>query len=151
MTNTHSPQDVEERLAQSHPSELYVHALQLFEQGRKDEAVKWFFAGQLRFRYLLIANPGLPEDDEPAAMDALNATVGSSINEWAAGEPNDWADAMQAALDWDARYPNPTTPKDKYAHALEETRAGLASLIQQIRDNVDMIREQRTEAGLENR
>ena len=149
MTNT--PQDVERYLAKSHPSELYVHALTLFEQGHKDEAVKWFYAGQLRFRYLLAANPGLPQDDEPAAMDALNATVGSSINEWAGGSPQDWADAMQSALDWDAATPNPTTPKDRHADALRETRAGLESLIGQIRDNVDLIRDQRTQAGLENR
>jgi hypothetical protein len=48
--------EVEPRLAESHPTALYAYATRLFEAGRKDDAVMWFYAGQLRFRYHLKAN-----------------------------------------------------------------------------------------------
>ncbi|MGG2142545.1 hypothetical protein [Symbiopectobacterium sp. RP] len=64
---------------------LYLYAKQLLETGHKDEAVTWFYVGQLRWCYHLLAHPELPPDGEPAAMDALNATLGQAINEWAGG------------------------------------------------------------------
>ncbi|WP_291971017.1 hypothetical protein [Candidatus Symbiopectobacterium sp.] len=86
MTTT-SQQDTDASLAKKHPSELYLYAKQLFETGHKDEAVTWFYVGQLRWRYHLLAHPELPPYGEPAAMDALNATLGQAINEWAGGSP----------------------------------------------------------------
>ena len=143
--------EVEPRLAESHPTALYAYAKRLFEAGRKDDAVMWFYAGQLRFRYHLKANPSLPRDGEPALMASLNATVGQTINEWAGGSPREWAASTQKALDWDAKTPNPTTPKEQYGVALAEMRSGLADLAQQIRDGEDTIRTKRKSRGLENR
>ncbi|MBG6244500.1 hypothetical protein CS369_06275 [Candidatus Symbiopectobacterium sp. 'North America'] len=78
---TASQQDTDASLPKKHPSELYLHAKQLFETGHKDEAVTWFYIDQLRWRYHLLAHPELPPDGEPATMDALNATLGQAINE----------------------------------------------------------------------
>lgn len=143
--------EVESRLAESHPSALYAYAKRLFEAGRKDDAVMWFYAGQLRFRYHLKANPSLPRDGQPALMASLNATLGQMINEWAGGSPREWAASIQKALDWDASTPNPTTPKEQHGPALADMRSGLAGLAQQIRDSEGTIRTQRKSRGLENR
>lgn len=148
---TISLQDSDASLAQKHPSELYLYAKQLFDAGRKDEAVTWFYIGQLRWRYHLLAHPELPADGEPAAMNALNATLGQQINEWAGGSPRAWRAAIAKALTWDAAHPNPTTPKEKYATEWQQTRAGLMQLDGYIRDNEAQIRAERQARGLENR
>jgi len=143
--------EVEAALPSSHPAVLYAHARRLFETGRRDEAVVWFYAGQLRFRFHLRANPSLPKDGEPALMASLNATVGQTINEWAGGSPRQWASAIDQALAWDQAHPNATTARDQHAAAWEATRRGLAGLRDQILTNQDQIREQRRSRGLENR
>ncbi|QLF92624.1 hypothetical protein HW090_05235 [Pseudomonas sp. ABC1] len=145
-----TPEAVQVELAQAHPSTLYMHARKLFEEGRRDEAVVWFYIGQLRFRYHLLANPGLPADGEPAVMDALNATLGQTINEWAGGKPQQWIAAIEQALAWDEAHPNPTTPKARHASELEEIRQGLRGLADYIRTNLDEIAAQRRANGLDN-
>lgn len=144
-------EEVQARLADSHPALLYAYAQRLFAAGRKDEAVVWFYAGQLRFRYHLAAHPELAPDGEPALMASLNATLGQTLNAWAGGSPLRWAAAMDQALDWDAQQPNATTPKEAHAAALAQTRAGLQDLAVQVRANVEQIRAQRAANGLENR
>ncbi|MCW2474241.1 MULTISPECIES: hypothetical protein [unclassified Symbiopectobacterium] len=148
---TQSQQDTDAGLAKKHPSELYLHAKQLFETGHKDDAVAWFYIGQLRWRYHLLVHPELPPDGEPAAMDALNATLGQAINEWAGGSPKAWRAAIGKALAWDASHPNPTTPKEQYGAQWQQVRAGLMQLDGYIRDNESQIRAERQARGLENR
>ncbi|MFP1877867.1 hypothetical protein [Lonsdalea quercina] len=139
------------QLAQAHPSELYQYAQQLYEAGERDKAVTWFYIGQLRFRYYLLANPNLPPDGEPALMASLNDTLGQTINEWAGGSPKNWAASIQQALAWDASHPNPVTPKAQHAVELQKVRTGLEQLGDYIRHNEAEIRAKRQEAGLENR
>lgn len=142
---------VESALPESHPAVLYAYAKRLFEEGHRDEAVMWFYAGQLRYRFHLRANPSLPRDGEPALMASLNATVGRTINEWAGGSPKQWAAAVDKALAWDLEHENATTSKQQSAKAWEDTRKGLADLRDKILANEVDIRADRTRNGLENR
>lgn len=141
-------EEVENALAGSHPSTLYAYSSRLFQEGQKDEAVFWFYAGQLRFRYLLAANPDLSPDGEPALMSSLNATLGQTINEWAGADPAAWARAMDRALEWDATHDNPGTPKADHQEALQQVRSGLAELRDSVMASANEIREQRKAAGL---
>ncbi|OSN11600.1 hypothetical protein AU512_01595 [Lonsdalea iberica] len=143
--------ETDAQLAQAHPSELYQYAQRLYEAGERDKAVTWFYIGQLRFRYYLLANPNLPPDGEPALMASLNATLGQTINEWAGGSPKNWSASIQQALAWDAAHPNPVTPKAQHAAEWQKVRSGLEQLGEYIRDNEAEIRAKRQEAGLENR
>jgi hypothetical protein len=119
---------VEAQLPKSHPSAYYSYAMRLFQAGKKNEAVQWFYIGQLRYRYHLRANPNLPPDGDPAIMASLNATAGQTINEWAGGSPTEWAASIDRALQWDAAHENTFTPKPKFAQALQKTRLGLIQL-----------------------
>lgn len=143
--------EIEQRLEESHPVTYYLYAQRLFEKNDKNAAVMWFYVGQLRFKFHLLANPNLPADGEPATMGALNETLGRAINEWAGGSPKDWSASIDKALAWDNVHANAFTSKKQHAKDLEELRAGLAGLSQYIIANTDNIRANRAQAGLENR
>ena len=143
--------DVQANLADSHPAVFYAYAQRLFADGRREEAVTWFYVGQLRFRLHLAASPALPKDGDPALMASLNATVGQTLNEWAGGSPTQWAASIDKALAWDAANHNAVTPQQTHAKAWKETRSGLTELRDSILANVQNIRDQRDKRGLENR
>jgi hypothetical protein len=145
-----SPHEVvEAELAKSHPSSLYSYAARLFEEGRAQEAVVWFYVGQLRYRYLLAADPSLAPDGEPALMASLNATIGQTINEWAGGDPAAWARAIGSALAWDELHENAITPKGQAVAEQKVVRDGLARLQEMVLNDAEEIRAQRKAAGLE--
>src|SRR5689334_9712989 len=77
------PPKIEAALPNHHPSAYYGYAIRLFDQGKKDDAVFWFYVGQLRWRFYLKANPNLDPSGDPAALGALNATIGPTINGYA--------------------------------------------------------------------
>ena len=145
------PAEVEKKLPGEHPASYYIYAMRLFGEGRKDDAVFWFYAGQLRYRFHLAANPQLPRDGDPAVMASLNATVGETINGYAGGDPKSWAAQIERVLKWDADTPNGFTSKDRHAKPWQDIRAGLASLRATIERDADKIRKTREKTGLPNR
>lgn len=148
---TRPPAEVEAALPGSHPTSLYAYAMRLFGEGRHDDAVMWFYAGQLRYRFHLRANPDLKPDGEPAVMASLNSTIGQTINEWAGGSPKGWAAAIDRALAWDEAQPNAVTSKTRHAAAWQETRKGLLGLRDHILKSEAQIRAERAQRGLPNR
>ena len=145
------PAKIEAALPNQHPSVYYGYADRLFRQGKKDDAVVWFYVGQLRYRYYLKANPHLDPSGDPDVFNVLNATIGRTINGYAGGSVKGWVAAIDRALKWDAEATNGFTSKEKFAAVYEETRAGLKKLRDQLESQADSIRDQRKKAGLENR
>ena len=47
---TESIEDLQKGIEKQHPYCFYVLAMKLFKAGRKEDAVFWFYAGQLRYR-----------------------------------------------------------------------------------------------------
>ncbi|MCO4317727.1 hypothetical protein M8997_011080 [Phyllobacterium sp. 21LDTY02-6] len=146
-----TPAELKSNIEASHPAAYYVLASKLFSGGTRDEAVVWFYAGQLRYRFHLAAHPDLPADGDRALLASLSEVVGRPINEYAAGNVEEWASAMQGALDWDEQHDNGFTSKSAYAEQWLQQRAGLAKLRANVRAQAAEIRQQRLENGLENR
>src|SRR5205085_9647692 len=86
-----------------HPSFYYILASRLYAANRKDEAVFWMYAGQLRYRIRLACHPELQPDTEPALFASLQEEVGRPINEYAGADPDAWAASIARARDWDAQ------------------------------------------------
>lgn len=145
-----SPARIEAALPNEHPSAYYLFAARLFVEGKKDEAVFWFYVGQLRYRVYLTANPALDPSGDPALFASLNATEGQTINEYAGGDVKMWTSKMTDALRWDAQHPNGFTSKEKFKTEYDSVRVGLERLRDEIASNPDRIREQRRQHGLEN-
>lgn len=146
-----APTEIEAALPNEHPSSLYGYAWRLFGDGKKDEAVFWFYVGQLRYRIYLEAMPAVDPSGDPALFASLNATIGQTINEYAGGDPKQWATQIEKALKWDDEHVNGLAPKEKFKEVHSSIRSGLDKLKKQIEDSVDKIREERKTRGLENR
>ncbi|HYJ52855.1 MAG TPA: hypothetical protein VEW04_06760 [Allosphingosinicella sp.] len=134
-----------------HPSFYYVLAQRLFAADRRDEAVFWFYAGQLRYRIRLSCHPDLRPDTEPALFGSLHETVGRPINEYGFGDLPALIATLERVLAWDAETRNGFEPKAACASQIAEQREGLGQLIRQLRDNGANIRRDRAANGLPNR
>ncbi len=134
-----------------HPSFYYILAQRLFAANRRDEAVFWFYAGQLRYRTRLACHPELAPDTEPALFGSLSETVGRPINEYGFGDLPALIATMERVLAWDSETRNGFEPKAACASQIAEQRQGMGQLIAHVRDNGDQIRRERATNGLPNR
>jgi hypothetical protein len=146
-----SPEELKVGIEKRHPVAYYVLAGKLFEAGARDEAVFWFYAGQLRYRFHLAADPKLPPSGDPALFASLSEVMGRPINEYAFGDPPQLSATIDKVLAWDERTENGFTSKTQHAKALGEIRAGLSKLGDYVRTSADQIRADRKKNGLENR
>jgi len=148
----HMPLDALIRIIpDQHPALYYTLAARLFEAGRRDDAVFWFYAGQLRYRIRLACHPDLAPDTEPALFGALHEEVGTQVNGYAGGDPFAWAATMERVLDWDEATRNGFEPKSACRAQIAEQRSGLGQLVAQVRANAEQIRRDRAANGLPNR
>ncbi len=145
-----STKQIAAEAATLHPSALYVLAARLLAEGRGQEAANWMYAGQLRYRFMLRAGGEGSADDE-TLFAALSETVGRPVNEYIAGDVDEWLAAMQWALDWDEANDNALTSKTEHAATLEAVRAGLLGLMAQVEANRENIPREREANGLPNR
>lgn len=129
------------------PSELMLRAAPLMQEGKGDEATFWFYAGQLRWRSRLNANPDQDPTGESALFSSLFETLGPSINGWAFGDIPKLQRTIDTVLLWDERFPD-----SSLAPAIHQRmRTGLTSLRDQIGREADTIQAERASRGLENR
>ncbi|MBV9875206.1 MAG: hypothetical protein JO025_10800 [Verrucomicrobia bacterium] len=135
-----------------HPAAFYILAQKLFTAGQKDDAVFWFYAGQLRYRvYLLVNKDKLDPSGDPALFASLSEDVGRPINEYAFGDIPQLAKTIDAVIAWDHSHTNALTPRDKYESQYDQIVAGLTQMRDQVLKQGDSIRKTRTANGLQNR
>lgn len=117
---------------------FYEAAAKLFSQGRRDEAIKWYYAGQIRGRVAAGLDPDPSRNN--ALLGALNHGLGQPINEYAGRDKDNWGKQIDAALAWDAEHPLPANPKAvigisdvawdaaNFQAVYDEVRAGLKEM-----------------------
>jgi hypothetical protein len=138
-------------LEDTHPAVYYRMTAELLHAGRKDEAVFWYFLGQLRYRAHLAAHPDLEPSGDPALFASFSEVIGRPVNEYGFGDMPALLMILDAVLAWDDTHPNRFTPKDQFAAAHAGARAGLKALQDHIRENAADIRAKRAANRLENR
>jgi hypothetical protein len=131
-----------------HPAAALVLAKRLFEGGRQDEAVFWFYLGQLRYRAYLKVHPELDPSGEPALFASLMEVLGRPINLYAFGDIPGLVAVIDRVIAWDDGHADDFAPPGK---AREEITAGLVKMRADIIAKQDDIRRQRRERGLPNR
>lgn len=134
------------------PCELYQLAAELLGmEGRAGEAVKWFYIGQMRYRFHLAATKQPPAANDRVLFSALSESVGRPVNEYAFGDVDAAVAQIDAALMWDATHDNLFTSKTRYPGELAQVCKGLLQLRNEMLANKDEIRRMRTENGLPSR
>lgn len=135
-----------------HPAEIYQIAARLVQvEGREDEAVKWFYIGQLRYRFHLRATQPPPHSNESVLFAALSETVGQPVNQYAFGDVDGLSTQIEEALTWDTAHDNRLTSKSRYPEALAAVRSELESFRHEMLARKVEIRRLRVENGLSNR
>lgn len=146
-----TPEQLKKGIENQHPATYYILAQKLFESGKKDEAVFWFYAGQLRYRFHLMANPNLEPSGDPALFASLSEVIGRPINEYAFGDLKALDATLDKVLTWDEETANGFTSTKAHKAEWVKTREGLKGMRKQVMDNGDSIRAQRKANGLPNR
>ncbi len=88
---------------------FYEAAGKLFAAGRKDDALKWYYAGQIRGRVAAGIDPDPSRNN--ALLSSLNYGLGKPINAYAGSDKENWGEQIDAALAWDKEHPLPNDPK----------------------------------------
>ncbi|MGQ8367283.1 hypothetical protein [Glaciecola sp. 1036] len=145
-----SSDELKEGIESKHPATYLILAAKLFGEDEKNEAVKWYYVGQIRFRAYLMANPELEPSGDPALYSSLKYMIGSPINEYAGSDPDNWVALIDSALIWHAEKPNHFTPKDTNKEIYKEIENGFNEIRNRVESSKDEIRKQRAENGLEN-
>lgn len=146
-----TPEALKLGIEQNNPAAYYLLASKLFAAGKKEEAVFWFYAGQLRYRFYLKATPGLPPSGDPALFASLSETVGRPLNEYAFGGIPRLVKTIDEVLQWDATHENGFTSKSAHPQDYTDIRDGLVKMRGQILKDQENLKRQRTANGLENR
>lgn len=132
------------------PWDDYILAAETFNAGDRVLGGCLFYRGQFRARLLLTAQPNLPPDGGPALFAALQEQVGRPINEWLAGDREDWINAMTCARDWAVANDDPDVPRARFPRVHADTLAGFNGLIDSIPPSEEL-RATRDANGLPNR
>lgn len=109
------------------PLQLFSPAAVLFQHGKKDEAVFWFYAAQLRVRYQLAFENG----DRGQLLSVMVMTVGPRINNHAFQDVANLNRILDRVLEWDKKTPNPYREKTKPENIqkqIDQVYAGLRDL-----------------------
>lgn len=145
---TLSRDKVEKKLVGEHPGYYYVYAWYLWSTGRRDDAVFWFYAGQLRYRFHLAANPALKSTMDGERFAMLQREMGEPINLYAGADPARTVQIYDAVLEWDAKSANGHTSKTRYRQQWEQTRNGLMELRDYTASHQEQMREIRAQNGI---
>lgn len=109
------------------PLQIFSPAYILFQNGKKDEAVFWFYAAQLRVRYQLAFEKG----DRGQLLSIMLMTVGPPINNHAFQDVARLDRILDQVLVWDKSSPNPFREKARSPEAetnLEKIYSGMRDL-----------------------
>lgn len=109
------------------PIMLFPAAAALFQNGKKDEAVFWFYAAQLRTRYQLAFEKG----DRGQLLTIMMMTVGQAVNNYAMQNTSNLNRILDRVLEWDKITPNPfndRTRSESIDKQIEQVYSGLRDL-----------------------
>jgi hypothetical protein len=149
---TQSIEQLKAGIEDKHPSAFYALAAKLFESGKKDEAVLWFYIGQIRYRvFLRSSGKGIDRGSESRTFSSLSDQIGTTIDRYAFGDIPVLIKTIDEALNWDDVHRNGFTSKQQFKEQYDLIRARLKRMEDEILQKSAMIKQQRTQAGLDNR
>lgn len=125
-----------------HWTAFYQAADALRKKGRKDEAVMWYYAGQIRARVAAGLDPDPSRNN--AMLSAFSGTIGKEIMKHAHADKDMWLAQIDKAVAWDKEHPLPADPQQvigisevawdsaNFHIVYDQVRAGLAKMRNEI-------------------
>jgi hypothetical protein len=126
--NKQTTEELKFGIEHKHPAAYYILASKLFADGKKDEAVFWFYAGQLRYRFHLESNRNLNPSGDPALFSSFSEVIGRPLNEYAFGDIPQLVKTIDDVLKWDETHENHFTSKTTHQEAYKGIRDGLVEM-----------------------
>lgn len=117
-----------------HPVAMFFLAKRLNDAGRNDEALFWFYEGQLRWRSHIRKNKDVMEQ---AVFDRLFSDIGPDINRYGGRHIPIWLKTIDDALAWDAQHPDDFTPAGPEKDVTRKGLVDLKSMIVNRRDEFE--------------
>jgi hypothetical protein len=116
------------------PATYFALATELYRSGQKDNAAFWYYVGQLRYRFLVLAKAKASEpSDEQAHFWLLSESVGQSIYEKADRRSAALVRALDRALAWDLEQPNGYTSTSAFSAEHARARQEMLALRERIK------------------
>ncbi|MDA8126698.1 MAG: hypothetical protein M0009_16115 [Deltaproteobacteria bacterium] len=106
------------------PLDLFAPAFVFYKRGKKDEAVFWYFAAELRTKYQL----AFEKEDRGQLLQIMRMTIGPPILNYAFQDISNCCRILDSVLEWDKKTPNPfrDNPKTESAEKqIAQIYAGL--------------------------
>lgn len=103
------------------PPVFYVLSNVLFEDGEKDEAAFWFYAGQLRARFDATR---CTDPTARSAVPALNQHYGSMINQYTFQDLTKFEALIPKVAEWDRKTPHHYDQRWINLHGMRATFSG---------------------------
>ena len=146
--DTLPPAEIERQLPNANPLNYILYAARLFRDSQNDKAVFWYHAGELRFKFVILAHQSSPDAGQ-ALFESMQATVGQPISLYAGSDTKKWVDQINAVLLWDASTPNGFTSKEKYRREWNDSRSWLVKVRDQVLAHADEIQKRRAKQGVD--
>ena len=145
------PNNIESVKFSIDPLILYKHSLNLYEAGEKADAGYWYYLADIRSRVVIDCSGLGPWNNFYDRRVAIRHDLGPSVNGWLGGDLQLWLDSIHAVQS-DYGLDNETFVDAKTCEAHISEALDQYDLAQSyIVEEQDDMRQQRAEAGLENR
>lgn len=141
-------EQIEGELPDAHPVNYFIVAEREFRAGDKSKGVFWYYVGQIRYRFYLLANPHLDPGGDPALFTAMQDVTGQSINRYAGGHLDETINEINDALKWDADNKNGFTSETDHAKEWKEARDQVVKLRNYLSTHKKEIHKQREANGI---
>jgi len=135
-----------------HPVSIFKLSGELWKEDKKEEALMWYYIGSLRYRIRLESIIDTEEyEGESYHFEKMEFETKPIFLEWAGGNPIQWAEQIEKAIEWDEKNINIYTSKSEYIDIYYASIDNMKKLIEKLKDTSDDILSQRKEQGLKNR
>jgi hypothetical protein len=156
--------DLKKEKEKLRPEVMYVIAIRLYDFGKKDEAVYWFYTAQYRagvFGSILaeekIGSIGSEAFELRNAYSSFNQLAGTYINGYAFGDIVALEKTLTKVIEEGKELPKYSElfpgivfqPESEWDQKIKDRSAKLSGLIDYIKKNADYIKEQRKKNGIE--
>ena len=127
-------EELEVGIQNKSPATYFALATELYRNGQKDDASFWYYVGEVRYRFLVLAKAkGSGLSEEQAHFWFLSESVGRSIYEKADQHSAALMRAIDRALEWDLQQPNGYTSKSEFRTEHERARQEMLALRERIK------------------